>query len=85
MHIFSVSSYHSCKIDEPLLFLVRSFDLLYRKNPFGGEYTVFAGLEECIRFAANYKFTDDDIEYLKTIMPSNCEVSITFLFLISNS
>ncbi|KAG0584083.1 hypothetical protein KC19_3G183600 [Ceratodon purpureus] len=38
------------------------FDLLYRKNPFGGEYTGFAGLEECIRFAANFKFTDDDID-----------------------
>lgn len=49
------------------------FDLLHRKNPFGGEYTVFAGLEECIRFAANFKFTDDDIEYLKDIMPPKCE------------
>ncbi|KAG0598188.1 hypothetical protein M758_12G053200 [Ceratodon purpureus] len=49
------------------------FDLLFRKNPFGGEYTVFAGLEECVRFAANLKFRDDDIEYLKTIMPSTCE------------
>ena len=55
--------------------LARSFDLLFRKNPFGGEYTVFAGLEECVRFAANLKFRDDDIEYLKTIMPSTCEVS----------
>lgn len=49
------------------------FDLLFRKNPFGGEYTVFAGLEECIRFAANLKFKDDDIKYLKTIMPPTCE------------
>jgi nicotinate phosphoribosyltransferase len=53
------------------------FDLLFRKNPFGGEYTVFAGLEECVRFAANLEFKDDDIKYLKTIMPPTCEVSIT--------
>jgi nicotinate phosphoribosyltransferase len=46
---------------------------------------VFAGLEECIRFAANFKFTDDDLEYLQTIMPSTCEVSIIFLSLIPNS
>ena len=37
---------------------------------------MFAGLEECVRFAANLEFRDDDIEYLKTIMPSTCEVSI---------
>ncbi|KAF2290666.1 hypothetical protein GH714_014927 [Hevea brasiliensis] len=34
------------------------FDLYFPKNPFGGEYTVFAGLEECIRFIANFKFTE---------------------------
>ncbi|BFI36837.1 hypothetical protein MARPO_0010s0215 [Marchantia polymorpha] len=49
------------------------FDLLHRKNPFGGEYTVFAGLEECVRFAANFRFTDADIEYLRTVMPPVCE------------
>ncbi|KAG6550176.1 hypothetical protein Mapa_008134 [Marchantia paleacea] len=49
------------------------FDLLHRKNPFRGEYTVFAGLEECIRFAANFHFTDSDVAYLRTILPSRCE------------
>lgn len=49
------------------------FDLIFRKNPFGGEYTVFAGLEECIRFAANLNFTKDDIAYVRKILPSNCE------------
>ncbi|XP_057985447.1 nicotinate phosphoribosyltransferase 2-like [Hevea brasiliensis] len=39
------------------------FDLYFRKNPFGGEYTVFAGLEECIRFIANFKFTEDEISF----------------------
>jgi nicotinate phosphoribosyltransferase len=34
---------------------------------------VFAGLEECIRFAANFKFTDDDVKYLHSILPSTCE------------
>lgn len=85
MHIFSVFGLPSCRIDSPLVFLVRRFDLLYRKNPFGGEYTVFAGLEECIRFAANFKFTDDDIEYLQTIMPSTCEVSVIFMVFILDS
>jgi nicotinate phosphoribosyltransferase len=50
-----------------------SFDLFHRKNPFGGEYTVFAGLEECIRFAANYHFKEDEISFLRSVLPSTCE------------
>lgn len=53
------------------------FDLLFRKNPFGGEYTVFAGLEECVRFAANFKFMDEDIDYLRSILPPTCEVRLS--------
>ncbi|PWZ36791.1 Nicotinate phosphoribosyltransferase 2 [Zea mays] len=48
------------------------FDLYFRKNPFGGEFTVFAGLEECIKFMANFKFTEHDISFLQSVMPT-CE------------
>ncbi|KAL5719604.1 nicotinate phosphoribosyltransferase [Ranunculus cassubicifolius] len=48
------------------------FDLFFRKSPFGGEYTIFAGLEECIRFIANFKFTEVEIAYLRSTLP-NCE------------
>ncbi|TVU14505.1 hypothetical protein EJB05_37979 [Eragrostis curvula] len=48
------------------------FDLYFRKNPFGGEFTVFAGLEECVKFIANFKFTEDDITFLQSVMPT-CE------------
>lgn len=43
------------------------FDLFFRKNPFKGEYTIFAGLEECLKYINNFEFNDGDIEYLKTI------------------
>ncbi|KAI4327436.1 hypothetical protein L6164_019897 [Bauhinia variegata] len=49
------------------------FDLYFRKNPFGGEYTVFAGLEECIKFIANFKFTEDEINFLRQTLSASCE------------
>ncbi|MBN2431087.1 MAG: nicotinate phosphoribosyltransferase [Acidobacteria bacterium] len=44
------------------------FDLFFRKPPFDGEFTVFAGLEEVLRLLESYRFTADQIEYLKTVM-----------------
>ncbi len=41
------------------------FDLFFRKNPFGGEFTIFAGLEEVIRSLHAFAFKDEDIAYLR--------------------
>ncbi|KAK7331062.1 hypothetical protein VNO77_25273 [Canavalia gladiata] len=49
------------------------FDLYFRKNPFGGEYTVFAGLEECIRFIANFRFSEEEIAFVRESLSSSCE------------
>ncbi len=40
---------------------------------FGGEFTLFAGLEECLKFVQNYKFDATDIDYLRTISPNYVE------------
>lgn len=51
------------------------FDMFFRKNPFGGEFTVFAGLEECIRFLDGFAYTADDINFFKSILPADVEPS----------
>ena len=48
------------------------FDLFFRKNPFGGEFVVFAGLEEVLRYLSDFRFTDEQIAYLMKVMPG-CE------------
>ncbi|CAB4317782.1 unnamed protein product [Prunus armeniaca] len=49
------------------------FDLYFRKNPFGGEYTIFAGLEECIRLIANFKLSEDEIDFVRESLSPSCE------------
>ncbi|MFW6007887.1 MAG: nicotinate phosphoribosyltransferase [archaeon] len=40
------------------------FDLFFRKNPFGGSYTIFAGLEQIINFINDIELNEEDIKYL---------------------
>ncbi|KAL6044059.1 Nicotinate phosphoribosyltransferase [Balamuthia mandrillaris] len=49
------------------------FDLFFRKNPFGGEFTIFAGLEEVIRYVNSFSFRPSQIEQLKQVMPPGCD------------
>ena len=44
---------------------VAVFDAFYRKNPDGGGYAIFAGLNDIISYIENLHFTDEDIEYFK--------------------
>ena len=42
------------------------FDMFYRRVPDGGGYSIMAGLEQLIDYLKNLKFTDEDIEYLRS-------------------
>lgn len=43
-------------------------DVHFRHNPFAGQFTVFAGLDEVVRFLADYRFDDERIDLLRGIM-----------------
>lgn len=56
------------------------FELFFRKNPFRGEFTIFAGLEECLKFLESFQYSPSDIEYLRKTLPLNTEPEFfTFL------
>lgn len=45
------------------------FEAFFRKNPFKGKFTIFAGTDEVMKFLKKFKFTPEHITYLKSQMP----------------
>ena len=44
-----------------------TFDLYARRAPFGGSYFLVAGLERTLEFVRDFRFTDDDLDFLAQI------------------
>ncbi len=42
------------------------FDLFFRKNPDGGGFSIVAGLEQVIQYIKELKFSEEDIDYLRS-------------------
>lgn len=42
------------------------FDTFFRKCPFRGEFTLFAGLEEVLRLVQSFRFLPADLEYIRS-------------------
>ncbi|KAM9358135.1 nicotinate phosphoribosyltransferase [Symphorus nematophorus] len=45
------------------------FELFFRDNPFGGGFSLFAGVHDCLLFLRSFRFTDEDVEFLRSTMP----------------
>lgn len=43
------------------------FELFFRNNPFNEDYTVFAGLSDCINFISDFTFTQSGISCFKKL------------------
>jgi len=46
---------------------IGTFHLFFRKNPFGGNYAIAAGISDVIEVLENYRFEQEDIDYLRTL------------------
>ncbi|MCL2191013.1 MAG: nicotinate phosphoribosyltransferase [Treponema sp.] len=44
-----------------------SFEFFFRRQPFGGGYTVFAGLGTLLGNLSGFSFSDGDVEYLRSL------------------
>lgn len=49
------------------------FELFFREAPFNGEFTIYCGLEESLRYLTDFGFSRSDTNYLKSVMPSTVE------------
>lgn len=43
------------------------FDIFYRKNPDGGGFAIFAGLEQILEYIENLHFSQEDIDYFASL------------------
>eukprot|EP00638_Chattonella_subsalsa_P009337 CAMPEP_0117736188 /NCGR_PEP_ID=MMETSP0947-20121206/1778_1 /TAXON_ID=44440 /ORGANISM="Chattonella subsalsa, Strain CCMP2191" /LENGTH=581 /DNA_ID=CAMNT_0005551425 /DNA_START=77 /DNA_END=1822 /DNA_ORIENTATION=- len=48
------------------------FDLFFRTCPFKGQFCIFAGLTEVLKFVGNFKITDSQLQYLREQL-KDCE------------
>lgn len=57
------------------------FHQIFRKNPFGGHYTIACGLATAIDFLERWHFTTDDLDYLQHLRAPNNEPLFSAEFL----
>ena len=44
-----------------------AFDVFYRRNPDGGGFSIFAGLEQILQYLEGLHFGPEDVEYLRSL------------------
>lgn len=49
------------------------FELFFRDAPFGGGFSLFAGLTDCLLFLRDFRFTEEDVDFLRSVMPPDTD------------
>ncbi|XP_077450718.1 nicotinate phosphoribosyltransferase isoform X1 [Stigmatopora argus] len=49
------------------------FELFFRENPFCGCFSLFAGLSDCLLFLRSFRFTDKDVDFLRSVLPTTTD------------
>ena len=54
--------YWKNNMNEPVV-----FDMFFRRQPFNGGFSIFAGIEPLLDSLTEFCFDDDEIEYLRSL------------------
>nr|XP_012608367.1 nicotinate phosphoribosyltransferase [Microcebus murinus] len=49
------------------------FELFFRRCPFGGAFTLAAGLRDCVRFLGAFRLRDADVQFLASVLPPDTD------------
>ncbi|XP_072805999.1 nicotinate phosphoribosyltransferase isoform X2 [Vicugna pacos] len=49
------------------------FELFFRRCPFGGAFTLAAGLRDCVRFLRTFRLQDADVQFLASVLPPDTD------------
>ncbi|CAN9500765.1 unnamed protein product [Ophioblennius macclurei] len=49
------------------------FELFFRDAPFGGGFSLFAGLTDCLLFLRDFRLTEEDVDFLRSVMPPDTD------------
>jgi nicotinate phosphoribosyltransferase len=61
------------------------FQLTFRKNPFGGNWTIAAGIDDAVSFIQDFRFDAESLEFLKTCTQEGARLfSDDFLQFLAN-
>ncbi len=67
MDLYELTMANGYFLDEDLRGTRVAFDVFYRRNPDGGGFAVFAGLEQILDYIANIHFDKADVDYLRSL------------------
>ena len=67
MDLYELTMANGYFLDEEVRGTKVAFDVFYRRNPDGGGFAIFAGLEQIVDYLTKMHFEPEDIDYLRSL------------------